>query len=95
MKIFELVINKRMWLSGGTVPPNNSLSGGTVPPDNSLSGGTMSWGSLRIVRYPEGPCEGVPPDNLVSGGTLHRDLENFLAKKFFRVISRILYIVTD
>ena len=52
-----------------TVPPNNSLFGGTVPPDNLLSGGTMSWGSLRIVRYPEGACEGVPPDNLC-GGTI-------------------------
>ena len=60
-------------LSGGTVPPNNSLSGGTVPPDNSLSGGTMSKGSLRIIRYPAGPYQrgikGVPPDYLLSGGT--------------------------
>ena len=39
-----------------------------VPPDTTLS---------------EGLCEGVPPDNLLSGGTLHRDLENFAAKKFF------------
>ena len=44
-----------MWLSGGTVPPDNLLFGGTVPPDNSLSGGTMSRGSLRIICYPEGP----------------------------------------
>ena len=43
------------WLSGGTVPPDNSLSGGTVPPDNSLSGGTVSEGFLRIICYPEEP----------------------------------------
>ena len=51
-----------MWLSGGTVPPDNSLSRGTVkgvPPDNLLSGGTVSRGSLRIICYPEGPCQEV------------------------------------
>ena len=66
-----------MWLSGGTVPPDNSLSGGTVPPDNSLSGGTMSKGSLRIILYPAGPYQrgikGVPPDNSLSGGTVPPD----------------------
>ena len=38
----------------------NGCGCGTVPPDNSLSGGTISKGSLRIIRYPAGPCQRGP-----------------------------------